>query len=105
MAQAPCCHERHLCTHGFAREPHGAAVFASASRAQNIARARELIAAPKPHNDPADDGSSDGSEPQAHSYPCPCCGGHMIIIETFERNGSPRYRPTAPMVAIRIDTS
>jgi len=29
----------------------------------------------------------------------------MIIIETFERNGSPHYRPTGPMVAIRIDTS
>ena len=28
--------------------------------------------------------------------PCPCCGGRMIIIETFERGCSPRYRPTAP---------
>ena len=94
----------HVLPHGFHRIRHYG-LFASALRAQNIARARQLIAAPKPHNDPADDGSSDGSEPQAHSYPCPCCGGHMIIIETFERNGSPRYRPTAPMVAIRIDTS
>jgi hypothetical protein len=29
----------------------------------------------------------------------------MIIIETFQRGCSPRYRPTAPIVAIRIDTS
>jgi hypothetical protein len=29
----------------------------------------------------------------------------MIIIETFERGSSPRYRPTAPTAAIRIDTS
>jgi hypothetical protein len=29
----------------------------------------------------------------------------MIIIETFERGCSPHYRPTVPMVAIRIDTS
>jgi len=31
--------------------------------------------------------------------------GRMIVIETFERGCSPRYRPTTPMVAIRIDTS
>jgi hypothetical protein len=29
----------------------------------------------------------------------------MIIIETFQRGCSPRYRPTAPVPAIRIDTS
>ena len=29
----------------------------------------------------------------------------MIIIETFERGSTPRHRPTAPMIAIRIDTS
>jgi len=26
----------------------------------------------------------------------------MVIIETFERSGAPRYRPTVP---VRIDTS
>jgi hypothetical protein len=29
----------------------------------------------------------------------------MIIIETFQRGGAPHYRPAAPTVAIRIDTS
>jgi hypothetical protein len=29
----------------------------------------------------------------------------MIIIETFERGSAPHYRPAAPTVAIRIDTS
>ena len=29
----------------------------------------------------------------------------MIIIETFERGCSPRYRQTAPAAAIKIDTS
>jgi hypothetical protein len=29
----------------------------------------------------------------------------MIVIETFARGCSPRYRPTTPMVAIGIDTS
>ena len=36
---------------------------------------------------------------------CPCCGGRMIIIETFRRGSTPRYRLTAPPAAIRIDTS
>jgi hypothetical protein len=27
--------------------------------------------------------------------PCPCCGGRMIIIETFERRRQPRGPPDA----------
>jgi hypothetical protein len=34
-------------------------------------------------------------------HPCPCCGGRMVIIETFLRGAAPRYRPAV----IRIDTS
>jgi len=37
--------------------------------------------------------------------PCPCCGGPMIIIERFQRGATPRYRPSSPTPAIRIDTS
>jgi hypothetical protein len=29
----------------------------------------------------------------------------MIIIETFQRGASPRYRPAASIAVIRIDTS
>jgi hypothetical protein len=32
------------------------------------------------------------------SYPCPCSGGRMIVIETFGRGG-------VPTVPIRIDAS
>ena len=80
-------------------------LLASTTRADNIARARELLAVPKPRNDIADVGSTDPSEPQTLSQPCPCCGGRMIIIETFQRGATPQYRSTAPTVAIRIDTS
>ena len=38
----------------------------------------------------------------AIALPCPCCGGRMIIIETFERGSTPRTRPPSP---ITIDTS
>jgi hypothetical protein len=33
----------------------------------------------------------------------PCCGGRMLIIETFEAGRTPRHQPTG--TAIRIDTS
>ncbi len=83
---------------------HGS-LFASTTRADNIARARELLALPKLQCQPADAGANDGNEPPTLARPCPCCGGRMIIIETFERGSAPRHRPTPPMITIRIDTS
>jgi hypothetical protein len=91
----------HVLPSGFHRIRHYG-LFASASRADNVARARQLLAVPEPQNDTAD--APDGNDPPL-TRPCPCCGGRMIVIEIFERGGSPRSRPTASMVAIRIDTS
>jgi hypothetical protein len=93
----------HVLPKGFHRIRHYG-LLASGNRADNIARARELLAVPKPRNDAASAGSADASEPLTHQHPCPCCGARMIIIETFERGSTPRYRPTPP-TAIRIDTS
>jgi len=87
----------HVLPTGFHRIRHYG-LFASTTRADNIARARELLAVSKPQSEPVDD-----REPT--SRPCPHCGGRMIIIETFERGSAPRHRPTSPMSAIRIDTS
>jgi hypothetical protein len=80
-------------------------LFASSKRADNIARARELLAVPMLPIDAIKAASAEANEPQTPKHPCPCCGGRMIIIETFERGRAPRYRPTASTVAIRIDTS
>ena len=80
-------------------------LLASAARAHNIARARELLALPLLPIDALKATSSEADEPQTPDRPCPCCGGRMIIIETFQRGCSPRYRPTAPVAVIRIDTS
>jgi hypothetical protein len=77
-------------------------LLASGRRADNIARARELLAMPLLPIDAIKAASTDVNEPQKPEQPCPCCGGRMIIIETFQRGCSPQYRPTA---AIRIDTS
>jgi hypothetical protein len=92
----------HVLPKGFHRIRHYG-LFAKTSCADNIARARELLAVPKPKSESASADVSDGDEPPVHS--CPCCGGRMIIIETFKRGATPRHRPTGPIVAIRIDTS
>src|SRR6266850_3224811 len=74
-------------------------LFAKGSCADNIARARELLAVAKPEGQPIA-AAADQSKPV-----CPCCGGRLIIIEVFERGATPRHRPTGPTVVIRIDTS
>jgi hypothetical protein len=74
-------------------------LFARSACADNIARARELLAASKPEGQPTV-AAVDSGKPS-----CPCCGGRMIIIEVFERGATPRHRPTAPTSVIRIDTS
>jgi hypothetical protein len=91
----------HVLPSGFHRIRHYG-LFANGGRADNIARARHLLNVPTTQNEPTDADSVGDSEPQTLSHPCPCCGGRMIIIETFERGGAPRHRPT---VSIRIDTS
>jgi len=91
----------HVLPSGFHRIRHYG-LFANGSRAENIARARQLLHVPEPPRQPADTGCADDSEPQPSSYPCPCCGGRMIVIETFQRGCTPRHRPTQ---RIRIDSS
>ena len=80
----------HILPQGFHRIRHFG-LFAKTSGTDNLARARELLAVPTPHAQYADADAAD-REP-ATSSPCPCCGGRMVIIETFERGSSPRYRP------------
>ena len=79
-------------------------LFANGHRAANIARARELLAGPPrvpPHET---DGPAEPDQLRVLPKPCPCCGGRMIIIETFARGCQPKHRPT-PAPIIRIDTS
>ena len=89
----------HVLPDGFHRIRHYG-LFANGGRAENIMRARELLAAPSPRNDAARADSE--TEPATLSPSCPRCGGLMVIIETFERGCSPRTRPAGP---IRMDSS
>jgi len=89
----------HVLPRGFHRIRHYGLLAKTAS-AGNIALARELLAVPKPQSQPAEAEAANPNEPA-----CPCCGGRMLVIETFERGCQPRHRPTGPINAIRIDTS
>jgi hypothetical protein len=80
-------------------------LFANGGRADNIARIHKLLTVPASPDQPADAQTVDASQPATLGHPCPCCGGRMIIIETFEAGCQPRHWATAPLVAIRIDTS
>jgi hypothetical protein len=93
----------HVLPTGFHRIRHYG-LFASGARAENIARARELLNAPAPQAEINDPDSTPADEPPALAHPCPCCGARMIIIETFRRGATPQYSPTAQTTPI-IDTS
>ena len=81
----------HVLPSGFHRIRHYG-LFANGGRVRNIARARELLGAIAPQTETAED--EDG-EAAVFPQPCPCCGGRMIIVETFERGAQPRAPPTA----------
>ena len=80
----------HVLPHGFHRIRHYG-LFANGGRAENLARARELLDAPVQQKEPDTVANDDNTQTLAH--PCPCCGGPMVIIETFERNAQPRAPP------------
>ena len=89
-------------------------MLASGKRAENVARARELLLTPSPlipidaikaATAKAENPGTKADEQQTPNHPCPCCGGPMSIIERFARGMTPRHQPSAPGAAIRIDTS
>jgi Putative transposase len=94
----------HVLPKGFHRIRHYG-LLASATGKANIARARELIAAPVAVTDPPaehDHVDRAASTAADHRPPCPCCGGRMSIVESFGRGGAPRG-PPSPEAAV-MDT-
>jgi len=77
----------HVLPKGFHRIRHYG-LLASAGRKANIARARELLVAPAPIKTQEPAASSD------RRPSCPCCGGRMLVIESF--GGAARARAPPP---------
>ena len=94
----------HVLPQGFHRIRHYG-LLASGTRADNIARARCLLDVTAAQSEAADTNGAEANESKPTAHPCPCCGGRMVIIERFERGSSPRHRPAASPIVIRIDTS
>jgi len=91
----------HVLPKGFHRIRHYG-LFANANRADNITRARELLNAQTPVKDNTDDvADAELDERQILNFPCPCCGGRMIIIESFAAGMEPKHKPDPEA----IDTS
>ena len=82
----------HVLPRGFHRIRHYG-LLAGSARKDNLAQARRLLSAPVP--DQAEQDCADDVHP-----PCPCCGGRMIVIETFARWCQPRA-PPEPATPIR----
>ena len=91
----------HVLPDGFHRIRHYG-LFANANRTGNIALARQLLGVPDPaqSGDEAD-GAQEGVEHEEWNA-CPCCGGRMIIIETFAPGCQPRLWP---IPSIGLDSS
>jgi len=75
--------------------------FGNGNRAANIARIRHLLGAKMPEQGSSDSDSLDDNDapPRVLALPCPCCGGRLIIVETFEPQQHPRAPPTTARAA------
>jgi Putative transposase len=92
----------HVLPSGFHRIRHYG-LFAGTIRARNIERVRQALAAPERSPAEADcDFEDRDTEGLSSGRRCPCCGGRMIIVETFEGVRPARSPSPTP---IRIDTS
>ena len=91
----------HVLPSGFHRIRHYG-LFAGTVRARNIERVRQLLAAPEAAPERSRAEADSEAETPSPARRCPCCGGRMIIVETFE--GARPARSPSP-TRIRIDTS
>ena len=79
----------HVLPKGFHRIRHYG-LLAGATRKVVLNRVRQLLGVAPPATTDAQ------AEPDDMRPPCPCCGGHMVVVETFERQHQPRA-PPAPV--------
>ena len=82
----------HVLPRGFHRIRHYG-LLASSTHKEAMALARRLLGVAAP----VEETDTEPDEPPDHRPPCPCCGGHMTIIEDFAR----WCRPRAPPASVR----
>jgi hypothetical protein len=78
-------------------------LFANGHRADKLAHCRRLLEvppAPPTKNTEPEDGSAPASADEVRA--CPCCGGRMLLVETFEATQAEAVRSR---YAIRLDSS
>ena len=90
----------HILPDGFHRIRHYG-LFANGHRAEKLALCRELLDVKLSSLLETIDDTASVATDNAEPPPCPCCGGQMRIIETFERGAAPRSFGTV----LRLDTS
>ena len=91
----------HVVPDGFHRIRHYG-LFANGHRADKLALCRKLLDVAAAPRDVDGNGNHDEGGIVNEPPPCPCCGGRMKTIETFERGCLPRTRA---FVALRLDSS
>ena len=67
--------------------------LANSRRAGNLALARQFLAMPPDQNQSDEPSPDTSAETPCLTYPCPDCGGDMVIIERFEPGARPRAPP------------
>jgi len=94
----------HVLPKGFHRIRHyGLLANGAITRAEKLARARQLIAAAPRVGPPqlSHSGlSADLPLSPEIDHPCPQCGSRMVIIEMFGEGATPRHRPSPPVASI-----
>ena len=89
----------HVLPDGFNRIRHYG-LFANGHRAEKLALCRRLLGVSRDSKESADAGKDDASQTSpVDPPPCPCCGGRMKLVESFEGSHS------RPRRAWRADTS
>jgi len=83
----------HILPHGFHRIRHYG-LFANSRRAANLALARQLINMPPANIGDTQVANDESYDESSLAYPCPACGGVMVITERFEPGHAPRAPPS-----------
>jgi len=97
----------HVLPTGFHRIRHYD-LLANGQRREMVARARQLLDAATAEaaaTERTDNNDEAGEAAATPTQRCPCCGGRMIVVETFAPGTAPPHRPSALIAGIRIDTS